>query len=104
MVGAWSEDGQQHSFIGREVTEQKLAEEKFRLAVEASPGGMVMIDAAGSIVLVNAETERMFGYARAELIGQSVDILVPADFRHHHTGHRSGFAAAPRSPPHGPGP
>jgi PAS domain S-box-containing protein len=95
--GAWSEDGQQHSFIGREVTERKLVDEKFRLAVEASPGGMVMIDAAGSIVLVNAETERMFGYARAELIGQSVDILVPADFRHHHTGHRSGFAAAPQA-------
>ena len=95
--GAWSEGGQQHSFIGREVTEQKLAEEKFRLAVEASPGGMVMIDAAGSIVLVNAETERMFGYARAELIGQSVDILVPAGFRHHHAEHRSGFAAAPEA-------
>ena len=95
--GAWSEGGQQHSFIGREVTEQKLAEEKFRLAVEASPGGMVMVDAAGTIVLVNAETERMFGYARAELIGQSVDILVPADFRHHHAGHRAGFAAAPEA-------
>ena len=87
--GAWSEDGQQHSLIGREVTEQKLAEEKFRLAVEASPGGMVMIDAAGSIVLVNAETERMFGYARAELIGRSVDILVPADFRHKEYGVRA---------------
>jgi hypothetical protein len=45
--GAWSEGGQQHSFIGREVTEQKLAEEKFRLAVEASSSGMVMVDAAG---------------------------------------------------------
>jgi PAS domain S-box-containing protein len=77
--------------------QQKLADEKYQLAVEASPGGMVMIDAAGSIVLVNAETERMFGYARAELIGQSVDVLVPADFRHHHAGHRSGFAAAPEA-------
>ena len=73
----------------------KKEEEKFRLAVEASPSGFVMIDGNGSIILVNAETERLFGYKRHELVGQPVDILVPARMRGHHVQHRTGFAARP---------
>ncbi|THD70469.1 MAG: PAS domain S-box protein [Bradyrhizobium sp.] len=73
----------------------KKEEEKFRLAVEASPSGLVMIDGGGSIVLINAETERLFGYKRHELIGQPVDILVPSRMRGHHVQHRSGFVTQP---------
>ncbi|HEY2137305.1 MAG TPA: PAS domain S-box protein [Xanthobacteraceae bacterium] len=96
-TGVWSEPVQKHFFSGRDMTEQKLAEEKFRLAVDASPSGIVMIDAAGKIVLVNAETERMFGYARDELLGQPVDILVPIAMRGPHARHRAEFLARPEA-------
>ena len=78
-----------------DIRAKKLAEEKFQLAVESCPNGMVMTDAAGVILLVNAETERLFGYRREELIGQSVDILVPMRFRAVHPRHRRGFAKNP---------
>lgn len=94
-TGVWSEKEEQHFFIGRDVTEQKLAEDKFRLAVEACPSGIVMIDSTGAIVLVNAETERLFGYQREELVGQSIDKLVPMNVRGRHAQHRSGFVHEP---------
>jgi PAS domain S-box-containing protein len=56
---------------------------------------MVMVDAAGRIVMVKAETERLFGYSRQELIGQGADILVPARFRDRHPQFRTAFAAHP---------
>src|SRR4051812_45846953 len=51
---------------------EAAAEQRFRLVVEPAPVAMVMIDRAGRIVMVNAEAERVFGYARAELVGQAV--------------------------------
>ncbi len=56
-------------------------DDRFRLAVDASPAAMIMVDADGVIEFANAETERMFGYAIFELIGQSIDILVPSRSR-----------------------
>jgi PAS domain S-box-containing protein len=79
----------------RAQAEQKIAQAQFRLAVEACPSGMVLVDAAGRIVMVNTETERMFGYSRRELIGQGVDILVPTRFRDRHPAFRTAFAANP---------
>jgi PAS domain S-box-containing protein len=96
-TGMWSEPVQKHFFSGRDMTEQKLAEEKFRLAVDASPSGIIMIDADGKIVLANAETERMFGYGRGELLGGPIDILVPADLRERHAVHRDRFHARPEA-------
>jgi PAS domain S-box-containing protein len=58
---------------------------------------MVMTDAAGAILLVNAETERLFGYPREQLIGQSIDILVPERFRAKHPRHRKAFADHPNA-------
>jgi hypothetical protein len=55
-----------------------------------------MVDAEGRIVLVNREIERLFGYAREELLGRQVDTLVPARFRSHHPGFRTGFARDPK--------
>lgn len=72
-------------------------DEIIRLAVEASPSGMIMTDTAGKIVLVNAEAERLFGYWRDELIGQSIDILVPTAMRGAHADHRNGFVAQPQT-------
>jgi PAS domain S-box-containing protein len=83
--------------ISRDITAQKFAEGKFRLAVEACPSGMVMIDAAGKIVLVNGETERLFGYLRDELIGQSADILAPERFRAENARHRECFPGTPQA-------
>jgi PAS domain S-box-containing protein len=75
--------------------ETALAEEKFRLAVDAFPNGMVMVDSGGRIVMVNAETLRLFGYERSELIGRSIEMLVPPRFRAGHPQFRDDFTAHP---------
>jgi PAS domain S-box-containing protein len=80
-----------------DIRARTLAEDKFELAVESCPNGMVMTDAAGAILLVNAETERLFGYPREELIGQSIDILVPERFRAKHPRHRKAFTDHPKA-------
>jgi PAS domain S-box-containing protein len=80
-----------------DITERKQAEEKFRLAVEASPIGIILVNDKGRIVLVNAQTEKLFGYAREEIINQPVEILVPERFRGVHPGHRARFLAAPEA-------
>ena len=79
------------------------SEQRFRLVVEAAPNAMVMIDAAGRIEMVNAQTERLFGYTRSELLGQSVEMLVPERFRPRHPGLRTAFFDDPRSRPMGAG-
>ncbi len=87
--------------ILRDVTEPKLAQTNFRLAVEASPSGVLMIDRNGAIVLANAEIERLFGYARDELLGRPVESLVPERFRGGHGALRDMFFAAPTVRPMG---
>jgi PAS domain S-box-containing protein len=72
-----------------------LGEDELRLALEACPSGMVISDAAGTIVLVNAEIETLFGYERCELVGQSVDMLLPPRLRGKHPRQREAFAAHP---------
>jgi PAS domain S-box-containing protein len=91
------------NFYGRDITERKQAEERFRLVVEAAPNAMVMVDQTGKITLVNAQTEKLFGYGRDELLGQSVEFLVPERFRAAHPGHRARFFAKPSARPMGAG-
>jgi PAS domain S-box-containing protein len=86
-----------------DISARKRQEERFRRVVEAAPNAMVMIDAAGRIEMVNTQAERVFGYARAELLGQSVEMLVPERFRHRHPALRGAFFADPRSRPMGAG-
>jgi protein-histidine pros-kinase len=81
----------------RDITDRKKAEEKFRGLMESAPDAMVIAGRDGQIILVNAQTEKLFGYARNELLGQMVEILVPSRFRHHHPKHRGGFFADPRT-------
>jgi PAS domain S-box-containing protein len=83
----------------RDLRDRQIAEEKFRLVVESSPSGMIMTDADGTMLMVNAETEKLFGFERAELIGQSVDILVPARLREGHLQQRRHFGAHPKARP-----
>ncbi|HEU5041266.1 MAG TPA: PAS domain S-box protein [Gemmatimonadales bacterium] len=80
-----------------DISARKLADARFRVAVESSPNGMVMVDAAGRIVLVNREVERMFGYAREELLGQSIEMLVPQRSRELHPEFRAGFFRMPQA-------
>jgi PAS domain S-box-containing protein len=75
--------------------QREMAEELFRRAVEASPSGILMADAAGKILLANAEADRQYGYEPGELMGQSVEKLVPARFRQAHVQHRAAYDAAP---------
>ena len=58
----------------------------FRLAVEAAPNAMVMVNERGAIAMVNAQTERDFGYHRSELLGQPIERLLPARFNDRHPG------------------
>ncbi|PYJ48631.1 MAG: hypothetical protein DME87_11890, partial [Verrucomicrobia bacterium] len=78
-----------------DITERKQAEEKFRLATEASPSGIILVNDRGHIVLVNSQVEKLFGYRREELVGKLVDILVPERFASEHPAHRAEFLAAP---------
>jgi PAS domain S-box-containing protein len=84
------------SKIARDITERKRAEDKFRGLLESAPDAMVIVDKDGEIVLVNAQTERLFGYGSAELVGQKVELLMPDRYRTTHHQHRSGYFAAPR--------
>jgi PAS domain S-box-containing protein len=78
-----------------DIGERKRAEQRFRLTIEAAPVGMVMVDREGRIVLANALIERLFDYRREELLGKTVDLLVPERFRARHPGHRTAFVANP---------
>jgi PAS domain S-box-containing protein len=76
---------------------EKAAHEMFRLAVEACPSGMLMVDRDGKVVLANAEIERQFGYARDELIGRLVDMLVPVRLHRQHATDREAFNHRPET-------
>jgi len=76
---------------------------RFRELVEAAPDAIIKVDANGRIVLVNRATESLFGYTRAYLIGQPVEILVPRAHRHAHEGHRFAYSRNPVSRPMGHG-
>ena len=80
-----------------------LSDGMFVALLEAAPDAMVCVAADGRVVLVNAQAERLFGYQRAELIGQPVEILVPDTARAVHPGHRAGYVADPRHRPMGAG-
>ncbi|HEX4628866.1 MAG TPA: PAS domain S-box protein, partial [Gemmatimonadales bacterium] len=85
------------SKVTRDVTARRKAEARFQAVVEATPSGVVMMDRAGKIVLVNREIERLFGYARDELVGHLIEILVPARLREQHPGYRTRFFSSPQT-------
>jgi PAS domain S-box-containing protein len=91
-----TEEGLLVSSAIRDITERRRAEERFKALLESAPDAMVIAGRDGRILLVNAQTERLFGYARGELLGQLVELLVPERFRSRHPGHRTGYLANPK--------
>jgi PAS domain S-box-containing protein len=79
-----------------DVADKRKAEEKFRGLMESAPDAIVIVGKDGRIVLVNAQTEKLFGYVRDELIGQSVEIFVPERFKSKHPAHRAGYFTDPK--------
>ncbi|MDD5578034.1 MAG: PAS domain S-box protein [Methylobacter sp.] len=86
-----------------DITERKRLEHRFRQAVESAPNAIVMVNEEGTILMVNLQTEKSFGYSRAELVGQPVEILVPERFRGGHVSFRKAYLAVPVSRPMGAG-
>ena len=82
---------------------QDWGEEAFRQLLDTAPDAMVVVDAEGTIVLVNIQAERVFDYPRSELIGKNVEVLIPGRFRGSHEAHRQGFMKEGRARPMGTG-
>ena len=80
----------------RDALRQQQSERRFRGLLEAAPDGMVMVDYEGTIIMVNAQMEKLFGYNREEVIGKRVELLAPGRFRDIHPFHRAQYAKNPR--------
>ena len=103
-------DGRVVISVIRDISDRKKAQEairrseaQFRALFEFSPDAIIASDREGRITEVNARVESMFGYSRGELLGQSIDILVPERFRHTHPARRSDYGSAARVRPMGAG-
>ena len=81
----------------RDITQRKRTEDRFRALLESAPDAMVIVSSDGRIELVNAQTETLFGYARSELLGNPVEMLVPPRFRDQHPQHRDRYFADPKA-------
>jgi len=87
--------------LAGEMKERSRLEQRFRSLLETAPDAIVIVDEGGVMALVNAQTEKLFGYARNELLGRTVDMLVPERFRGRHPAHRRRFDADPQVRPMG---
>lgn len=77
--------------------DSKLLEARYRDLLESAPDAIVMVNTSGRIVLANGQAEKVFGWARAEMLGQPVEVLLPQRYRQLHVGHRSHFFSQPRT-------
>ena len=77
-------------------TKPPIGDAVFRALAESAPDGIVLVTQEGHIILVNMQTEKLFGYAREELLGKPIEILVPERLRGRHRGHRAGYMGQPQ--------
>jgi len=91
-----------NAFI-RDITNRKASEKKLRGILEGAPYAMVIVNNKGEIVLVNTQVEKIFGYSREDLVGKTVEFLLPERFRNKPLNHRNGFFNAPSVRPMGAG-
>lgn len=89
--------------MGTDKLQADESEAYFRVLIESAPDAMIIVDDAGEIAIVNAQAEQMFGYDRAELIGNKIEMLLPDRIRHSHLSHRESFSDKPTLRPMGPG-
>jgi PAS domain S-box-containing protein len=89
--------------IVRDTSLRRQAEAKFEGLLESAPDGIVVVDTSGRIVIVNTQTERIFGYRRDELLGQSIEILVPTRLARSHVPQRDSYFSNPKTRPMGAG-
>lgn len=86
------------------ATEAKWkAEQRFRKLLESAPDAMIIMDTRGAVVEANAQTETLFGYARSDLLGRDVEILVPARLRERYRADRGLYLREPKLRPMGAG-
>lgn len=95
------EDGNMVVAAIRDLTDHKRAEEKFRGLLESAPDAMVIVNKEGSILLVNSQTEKLFGFQRQEILGKSVEILLPHCLKDKHLDQQSDFFGESRIRPIG---
>ncbi len=89
----------------RRRVEEELRQSRafFESLLESAPDAIIAIDQAGRMSLVNSQAEKMFGYRRPELLGHSIEMLIPGRFRHLHVQHRANYSQAPTTRPMGAG-
>lgn len=80
-----------------DAVQAPLGEDRLGLVIEAAPNAMIMVNATGHIVLVNSQAEKLFGYTRSELLGSTIEKLVPKKFRGGHDSMRSGYTGHPET-------
>lgn len=78
-----------------DISRRRQLEEKFRMVVESSPNGLIIVNADQNIVQVNPQAEKMFGYNRSQLVGKTINALIPARFSVHHESYFRNFMANP---------
>lgn len=89
--------------ISHDITAFKRAEQNFRLVIETTPSGIIVVDAGGRINLINPAAAKLFGYTRGELLGERVEKLVPLQSQTEHIALRAGYTASPMKRPMGEG-
>jgi len=87
--------------VSRDISERRRAADTFRVLLESAPDGFIGVDRDGRISVVNSQAEQMFGYTREELLGATVEDLIPARMRQRHEAHREGYARTPQVRPMG---